>query len=89
MWMRRTSRGRRDFPLSWSEVEGTWGGRVVVAGIGPAVVVVVVVVVVVALAWACEVDGAEAPFAWPESPGGVTGGGAEACVWLGDAMVGD
>ena len=26
MWIRRTSRGRRDFPLSFSEVEGICAG---------------------------------------------------------------
>lgn len=39
MWIRRTSRGRRDFPLSFSEVEGIcagWGAGVAAAFAGVA-----------------------------------------------------
>lgn len=42
--MRRTSRGRRDLPLSLREVEGIWVGWVLAAG---AVVVVLGLLVVV------------------------------------------
>lgn len=34
MWIRRASRGRRDFPESWRDVAGNCGGAAT-AGVGP------------------------------------------------------
>jgi hypothetical protein len=65
MCTRRTSRGRRDLPLSWRDVPGTCEGCAVD------------VVGAVAGATACEVvvaaAGAETPLAAEDSAGGVRG----------------
>lgn len=81
MWIRRTSRGRRDFPLSFSEVEGIcagcWGTGVAAAFAG------VVVCVAVAGAGACDEEAfALAGLLEDGSVGGVrgcVGGGAVVC----------
>jgi hypothetical protein len=67
MCTRRTSRGRRDLPLSWRDVPGTCEGCVVD----------VVGAFAVVGATACEVAvaaaGAETPLAVEDSAGGVRG----------------
>lgn len=79
MWIRRTSRGRRDFPLSFSEVEGIcagWGVGVPAAFAG--------VVVGADAGWgagACDEAFALAGLLEDGSVGGVRGcaGGGAAC----------
>ena len=65
MWIRRTSRGRRDLPVSFREVEGIWvgwargaafeavvlGGALVVVCVVFGMVVLLVVLVCVAVGW--------------------------------------
>lgn len=83
MWIRRTSRGRRDLPLSFREVAGIWVGweagaeaDVVVVvfwlalGVCDEVLLLFMLVVVLALA---EV-------------GSVVGGVVGCAVWFGDAI---
>lgn len=68
MWTRRTSRGRRDLPLSCSDVPGMWGGCVVD--------VVGAVAGTAADAWdvGAVAEGAATPLVAPDvSAGGVRG----------------